>query len=95
MKPFFVYMLRCRGGSFYVGHTDELERRLAQHQDGSCGGHTAGKRPVRLVWFAEVPTREEALALEFQLKGWSRAKKEALIARDWALLKLLARRRGP
>ncbi len=95
VKPFFVYLLQCRGGGYYAGHTDDLERRFAQHEDGTCRGHTAVRRPVRLVWSAEVPTREEALTLELQLKGWSQAKKAALVAGDWARVRRLARRRGP
>ncbi len=93
MKPFFVYILRCADGSYYVGHTDDLELRLAQHQDGSLGGHTARRRPVTLVWSAELPDRVDALERELQLKRWNRAKKEALINGDWSLLRKLAR--GP
>jgi predicted GIY-YIG superfamily endonuclease len=93
MKPFFAYMLRCSDGSFYVGHTDELEMRVAQHECGELEGYTSTRRPVVLVWSEEFPTREEALEVELQLKGWTRAKKEALIRGDFALIKRLAR--GP
>jgi LAO/AO transport system kinase len=80
VKPFFVYMLRCADGSYYVGHSDDMERRLAQHQAGEVEGcSTRQRRPVELVWSQETQTRDEALAAERQLKGWSRAKKEALI----------------
>jgi predicted GIY-YIG superfamily endonuclease len=91
MKPFFVYMLQCRDGSYYVGHTDDLETRMAQHEDGTFGGHTSRKRPLTLVWCAEIFTRDEALERELQIKKWSRAKKEALIREDWPALKKLAR----
>ncbi|MFO1295518.1 MAG: GIY-YIG nuclease family protein [Rubrivivax sp.] len=70
MKPFFVYMLRCADGSYYVGHTDELERRIAQHRAGEIPGYTHERRPVELVWSQEAATREEALAAERQVKGW-------------------------
>jgi predicted GIY-YIG superfamily endonuclease len=93
MKPFFLYMLRCRDGSYYVGHTDDLERRVTEHQQGAIRGYTSERRPVVLAWSEEVPTREEALERELQLKGWSRAKKEALIRGDWADVKRLSR--GP
>ncbi len=93
MKPFFVYMLRCSDRSYYVGHTDDLENRIAQHADGSFGGYTCARRPVELVWSAELDSRDEALQRELQIKRWSRAKKEALIASDWQQLKDLAR--GP
>ena len=66
MKPFFVYLLRCADGSYYVGHTDELERRVAQHQAGEVEGYTRERRPVELAWSQETATREEALAAERQ-----------------------------
>jgi|SRR5579883_2180935 len=93
MSPFFVYMLRCADGSFYVGHTDDLETRIAQHQAGSHDGYTARRRPVELVYQATFPTRDDAFAREQQLTGWSRAKKEALIRGDWESLHQLAKRR--
>jgi LAO/AO transport system kinase len=86
VKPFFVYMLRCADGSFYVGHTDELERRVAQHQAGEIEGYTRQRRPVEVVWAQETATREEALAAELRIKGWGRAKKEALIRDDWSAI---------
>jgi len=94
MKPFFVYMLRCRNGSYYVGHTDDLETRFAHHQAGTYGGHTSRLRPVELVWSAQVATRQEALDRELQIKTWSRAKKEALVDGDWERLRRLARGRN-
>src|SRR3972149_5594993 len=88
---FYVYILRCVDYAYYVGHTDDLQRRIAQHDAGEIPGHTEGRRPVRLVFAQEFSTREEALAAERQLKGWSRAKKEALILENWERVKLLAR----
>ena len=96
MRPFFVYLLRCADGSYYAGHTDDLEHRVAQHGAGEIEGYTSRRRPVELVWSAETSSREEALASELRIKGWSRAKKEALIAGDWARVSELARSgRGP
>ena len=77
-------MLHCRGGAFYTGHTDMLETRLAQHQSGSIAGFTQDKLPIALVWSQEFPTRQEAFEAERKIKGWSRAKKLALIRGDWA-----------
>ena len=91
---FYVYMLRCVDYSYYVGHTDDLERRIAQHNAGEIPGYTEGRRPVRLVFVQEFASRKEALAAERQLKGWSRAKKEALILENWGRLRLLARSRS-
>jgi putative endonuclease len=91
--PFHAYLLRCNDGSYYAGHTDSLEMRIAQHQSGATGGYTAQRRPIQLVWSEEFPTRDEAFAAERRIKGWSRAKKEALIAGDWDRLRSLARAR--
>lgn len=94
MKPFYLYILKCRDGSYYVGHTDDLDKRMDEHAEGSCGGYTARRRPVELVFVDEFATREETIERERQLKGWSRAKKEALIRRDWEELRSRARRYG-
>jgi predicted GIY-YIG superfamily endonuclease len=75
-------MLHCRGGKFYTGHTDDLERRIGEHQSGLVKGFTSDKFPVELVWSQDFPTRYEALSAERQIKGWSRAKKLALIRGD-------------
>ncbi|TVV72516.1 TrmJ/YjtD family RNA methyltransferase [Sphingomonas solaris] len=89
---FHTYMLQCADGSYYVGHTDDLETRLAQHQAGEAPGYTHNRRPVTLVWSEDFSDREQAFAVEKQLKGWSRAKKEALIEGDWETVRSLARR---
>jgi len=88
---FWVYLLRCADGSYYAGHTDNLEGRLWQHQQGICCDWTRRRRPVELVWCEAAPTRYEALAFERRIKGWTRAKKEALIASDWDRISWLAR----
>ncbi|WP_235523240.1 GIY-YIG nuclease family protein [Sphingobium sp. Leaf26] len=69
---FHAYLLRCNDSSFYAGHTDDLEIRVAQHQQGLIGGYTAMRRPMVLVWTENFGTREEALAAERRIKGWSR-----------------------
>lgn len=91
--PFHTYILRCNDGSYYTGHTDNLETRIASHKTGAIPGYTAERLPVELVWCEEFPTREEALASERRIKGWRRAKKEALIRGDWEEIKRLARNR--
>ena len=90
---FYVYLLRCADQSYYVGHTDNMESRLAQHQAGALPGYTAQRLPVILLKVESFPTREEALASEMQLKGWSRAKKEAWIKGDFLLLQQLAKKK--
>jgi len=76
---FWAYMLHCRGGAFYVGHTDNLDDRIGQHQSGLIGGYSADHLPVELVWSRAFATRHEAKTAEKQIKGWSRSKKLALI----------------
>ena len=90
---FWVYLLECGDGSYYTGHTDDLERRVAQHEAGACGGYTATRLPVRLAWTQDFGTREEALEREMQVKRWSRAKKKALCQGDWEEVSRLARKR--
>ena len=90
---FFAYLLRCNDSSFYAGHTDNLELRIAQHRSGVMGGYTAKRLPIELVWSGTFETREEALAAERKIKGWSRAKKQALINGDWELVSKLAKNR--
>ncbi|MET0252291.1 MAG: GIY-YIG nuclease family protein [Novosphingobium sp.] len=89
--PFHAYLLRGKDGIYYAGHTDNLDLRMAQHQSGELGGYTAKRLPVTLVWSDTFQTRDNAFAVERKLKGWSRAKKEALIAGDWDLIAQLAR----
>jgi len=91
---FHVYMLKCADGSYYVGHTDNLEARIVQHESGDIPGYTSGRRPVRLVWCEEFDTRDDAFLRERQVKGWTRRKKEALIAGDWTRLVVLSRAQG-
>jgi tRNA/rRNA methyltransferase len=91
---FWVYLLRCADGSYYAGHTDDLEHRVAQHQHGEIPGYTHQRRPVELAWSEDVGSREEAFAFERQIKGWSRLKKESLIRGDWAGVARAARKTG-
>ena len=93
MRPFYVYILRCADGSYYVGHTDDMVLRMQQHENGEVG-YTALRKPVELMWQGEFETREGALAFELQIKGWSRAKKEALMAGDWERVQELAQSHG-
>jgi putative endonuclease len=89
----YVYVLRCADRSYYTGTARQgLEQRVAEHNAGHSGGYTATRRPVELVfsqWFERIT---DAIAAERQIKGWSRAKKEALIQGDFDALKMLAKR---
>jgi predicted GIY-YIG superfamily endonuclease/proteasome lid subunit RPN8/RPN11 len=92
--PFWAYMLHCNAGRFYTGHTDDLERRVAQHKAGHFAGFTRNYLPVELVWAQEFPTRYEAKTAEVRIKGWSRAKKLALVRGDWGAISRLAKKKG-
>ena len=89
----YVYILRCADGHYYVGSTRaSLELRLAQHNDGTFNGYTKSRRPVELVYSEAFDRITDAISAERKLKGWSRAKKEALMRGDFDLLRELARR---
>jgi putative endonuclease len=92
----FVYMLRCADGSYYVGTAtgDDLTRRIAEHNSGAYPGYTSTRRPVHLVWSEHFAHITDAIAVERQVKGWTRAKKEALIKGEWGRLQQLSKRRG-
>jgi predicted GIY-YIG superfamily endonuclease len=85
----FVYVLRCADGSLYVGETSNLEQRVVRHREGTASAYTARRRPVSLSYSECHPTRNVALKRERQLKRWTRAKKEALVAGDVERLKKL------
>ncbi|NVO18715.1 MAG: GIY-YIG nuclease family protein [Bacteroidetes bacterium] len=90
-RTFWVYILKCSDGSYYVGVTNGIKRRFAEHQNGrNPGSYTHSRRPVELVFSREFTSILKAIAFEKQLKKWSRAKKEALIARDFGELHRLA-----
>jgi putative endonuclease len=82
-----VYILKCADGSFYVGKTALLRTRLDEHESGVGADYTKVRRPVEMVYAEEHSTIRGAKNRELQLKRWSRAKKEALIAQDLARLK--------
>ena len=92
----YVYMLRCADGSYYVVSAtgDDLGTRVDQHNAGSHKGYTFSRRPVVLVWSEYFDRLTDGIAAERQLKGWSRAKKEALLRSDWVKVGELARRRA-
>ena len=80
---YHVYMLRRSDGSYFVGHTNDLEHRLGAHEREAIEGYTLSRRTVELVFSDQLSTRQEAFHRERQIKGCSRAKKEALIKGGW------------
>jgi putative endonuclease len=91
---FFIYILRCRDGRYYVGSTHDVGKRLQVHQSGRGPAFTASRLPVALIYQESLPTLAEAVRRERQLKGWSRAKKEALVAGDQKRLRQLSASRS-
>ena len=90
-----VYILRCADGSYYVGSARlGLERRLSEHNNGTFGGYTSRRLAVEHVWAEHFADITDAIAVERQVKGWSRAKKEALVRGDFDLIRQLSKRRG-
>ena len=92
MLQSWCYMLRCADGSFYVGCTTNLDQRIGQHQGGETPGYTSTRRPVECVWAEEFQSIHDAIDAERRIKGWSRAKKQALIEGDWPEISRLASR---
>jgi len=88
-----VYMLRCADGSYYVGSTKQaIEARVWEHNNHPIDGYTTRRRPVTLVFTETYDRIIDAIARERQLKGWSRKKKETLIALAYEALPALSRR---
>lgn len=93
---FFVYILQCANGAYYVGshRGDDVMSRVHEHNEGlDPKAYTFKRRPVELVWSEDFEDPEDMVAAERRLKGWSRAKKEAYIRGDLPKLKMLAKSR--
>ncbi|MBI1867954.1 MAG: GIY-YIG nuclease family protein [Methylocystis sp.] len=90
----FVHILRCSDGSYYTGSArgDDLDRRISEHQQGVGGDYTRRRLPVILVWHQYFDRITDAVVWERQLKGWSRAKKEAMIRDKWDDVSFRAKR---
>ncbi len=86
---YFVYFLRTSSNTLYIGQTNNLNRRLLEHQSKSprSAKYTRAFDSLELVYSEEYTTRKDAMQREFQLKKWSKAKKEALVKEDKKLLK--------
>jgi predicted GIY-YIG superfamily endonuclease len=87
----YVYVLKCRDGSYYVGHTSDLRKRFRCHKSGTGARHTAHHEPDEIIYTETFENPEAAVARERQLKRWSRAKKESLVRGDFQRLHELSR----
>ncbi|MFC1842360.1 GIY-YIG nuclease family protein [Candidatus Dependentiae bacterium] len=91
MQSFYVYILECSDRSYYTGHTDNLETRFEQHVLSETNSYTSSRKPLKLVYSEVFGDRDYAKQAEKQIKGWSRAKKKALINQDFNLLRELSK----
>ncbi|HBC89322.1 MAG TPA: hypothetical protein DCZ94_20465 [Lentisphaeria bacterium] len=89
---FYVYILLCNDGSYYVGQTEDLDARIRQHNSGRACRYTACRSPVKLVYHEEQMAYDAAVKRELQIKKWSKAKKRALIEGNIGKLKELSHR---
>jgi putative endonuclease len=91
MKFYYVYILKCSDNSLYTGITNDLERRINEHNDGKLvNAYTFSRRPVELVWLQEFTEPNQAIYFEKKLKKWSKQKKEALINGNFDLIQTLS-----
>jgi putative endonuclease len=91
MKEYFVYVVQCSDKSYYTGITNNLERRLYEHNEGiNKSAYTYRKRPVVLKYCETFQSPLDAIAFEKKIKNWSRKKKEALFKNDWERIRKLS-----
>ena len=88
----FMYVLECSDRSLYVGSTWDLDRRLAQHNDGEGVEYTRDRLPVRLLYAEEYARVEDAFLREKQVQRWGRAKRLALVKGELAKLRPLSKK---
>lgn len=78
----YTYILRCSDGTLYTGWTNDLQKRLAAHNTGTGAKYTKSRLPVKLVYFEEYKTKNEAMSREAKIKQLDRKKKEELIGKS-------------
>ncbi len=88
-KMWYLYILKCNDSSLYIGATDNLERRFQEHLSGRGGFYTKSHSPTKILYTESFQSQTEAFKREKQIKGWTRAKKLALIENNLDLLKKL------
>lgn len=92
MKIYYVYIVKCSDNSYYTGYTNDLARRINEHNVGlNPASYTYTRKPVELVFYYEFNDVNQAIQFEKQIKGWSRKKKEAIINDNWDLLPELSK----
>jgi predicted GIY-YIG superfamily endonuclease len=91
----YTYILLCNDHSYYVGHTQNIQQRIATHNAGKGAKYTACRKPVLLAYLEEHTAKQDAIARELQIKKWTKAKKQALINDDTQHLHNLSKRHNP
>ena len=89
----YMYILKCKDNSFYVGSTNNLRLRIEEHNRGEGCEYTRDRRPLQLVYYEECMSIKAAFEREQQIKGWNRKKKKALIHGNTNTLKILSKNR--
>jgi putative endonuclease len=94
MNQYFVYILLCNDNSYYTGITNNLKRRMYEHENGlDTKAYTFKRRPLKLVFCESFSEVNQAISFEKQVRGWRREKKEAIINDNWHLLPELSKNR--
>ena len=93
MLHFYVYILKCNDGTYYTGHTDNLEKRLAEHEHNTHECYTSTRLPIELVFAQEFASRDEAIDAERKIKKWGKRKKDALVTKGWSGILALRKKR--
>ncbi|MBP9601849.1 MAG: GIY-YIG nuclease family protein [Lutibacter sp.] len=91
MKSYYVYILKCLDGYLYTGITNNIDRRLTEHNEGilkNC--YTFNRRPVELIFQQVFNDVNQAIYFEKKIKKWSQKKKLALANDDFDLLQILS-----
>ena len=91
--PGWLYILRLQSGALYIGATTDLDRRLVEHSEGNACRTTKLDPPVKIIYSEKLKTFSHARKREAQIKRWTRAKKEALVAGNTSKLKELSKSR--
>ena len=88
-----MYILKCKDNSYYVGHTDNIDQRISEHNENKFKCYTSSRLPIEVLFVQSFASRDEAFNAERQVKKWNRQKKEALMQSDWDQLSLLAKKK--
>lgn len=83
MQDFYIYILQCSDGTYYTGHTDNIEKRITEHENNIYECYTSTRLPIKLVYLESFASRAEALEAERKIKKWGKRKKDALISNGW------------